>query len=298
MIQAMRYSEWSHTADAVHMILQMMGKVKLKRMPPQPEWNHALLYVTTNGFTTGLIPDGAHSFEILMNLADSTVQARCTTGRIDGFPLRGNHSIADYFAEFGKMLVSIGHPTHITKAPQEVANTTPFDEQKEAHGYDEAAARAYFDDCVFAHNALLSFASPIRSKKIMPSLFWGTFDMTTVIFSGLPKPFPGEGCIEKVAFDEQFVEFGFWPGDPVTDEPMFFVLPYPFLQKDLTGAPVSPKEAYYSPEKKEFFLPLRAVKDAADPVEAVRKFCEDAFRVVAKEEAWKDYEWFMTPLEC
>lgn len=297
-MQAMRYSQWQDTAHTLHMILQMMGKVKLKRMPSQPEWNHALLMATASGFTTGLIPDGLNSFEIVFDMHASQVEARCTSGLSAGFPVRGEKSVADYYAAFMGMLAYIGHATRINKIPQEVPNQTPFDKQQERHTYDAGSARNYFDTAIFARNALLTFASPIRSKKIQPQLFWGTFDMTTVLFSGLEKPFPGEGLIERVAFDEQFVEFGYWPGDTVVDEPSFFVLPYPFLTQDLPDEAVSPKEAYYSSAKKEYFLKLSDALAYDDPTEVVRKFCEDAFAMVVKAENWQDVQWFTKPLLC
>lgn len=297
-MQALPYSAWADTAHTLHMLLQMMGKIKLRLMPAQPEWNHTLLHMTPSGFTTGLIPHGNTSFDIHYDIAASTVSARCTTGLSASFPVRGEHSVAEYYARFRHMLAAIGHDTRFTVTPQEVPNTNPFPKQTDAHAYDVPSARAYFETCVFAHNALLTFAAPLRTKKILPSLFWGTFDMTTVLFSGRDEPFGGQGIIEQVAFDEQFIEFGYWPGDPKVDAPSFFALPYPFLTQNLTGAPVSPKSAYYSPEKKEFFLPLAAVLEEKDPMAAVRQFCEDVFAVVTKAEGWANVDWFVKPLLC
>lgn len=298
MITAVPYSEWAVTAETLHMILQMMGKVKLRRMDAQPEWNHALLYVTPGGFTTGLIPHGQSSFAVEIDLAASTVTARCTSGMTAGFTIGGVRSVASYYAEFNAMLAHIGHDTPINAIPQEMANTTPFDQQTTPYLWDAAAAHDYFDTCVFSRNALLTFASPFRNKKILPVLFWGTFDMTTVLFSGVERPFPGKGLIEQVAFDEQFIEFGFWPGDPATDEPSFFVLPYPFLEKDLSGSKVRPDGAFYSMAKKEYFLPLRVALAQPDPQQAVIDFCRDTFDVLSREEKWPDVQWFTKPLLC
>lgn len=298
MIKNRAYSEWADTAQTIHMTVQMMGKVKLAVMPSQPEWNHTLLQPTPSGYTTGLIPHGDTSFEILLDIEASRVVARCTTGRAADYPLGGERSISEYYGHFLDMLAYIGHSVKISKTPQEVVNTTPFDRQTEPLAYDASAARDYFDVSIFAHNALLSFASAYRGKKIMPSLFWGTFDNTTVLFSGAERPFAGEGIIEKVAFDEQMIEFGFWPGDPKVDEPSFFVLPYPFLEKDLSGSHVTPAEAYYSHEKKEFFLPLKDVLRHENPSQVVTKFCHDTFDVITKAEGWENVDWFVKPLDC
>ena len=295
-MEVYRYSEWRQTAETLHMILQMIGKTKLALMSPQPEWGLVLLTPTARGFTSGFISDGTNGFDIHLDLYDSKVSAYCIDGRVAQFSLRDNTSVSEYYSDFMQMLEDVScHPSILT-VPQEVGYDTRFEEQLEKREYSVPHAQAYFENCIFAYRALLQFSSPYRCKKLLPSLFWGTFDMTTILFAGVEKPFPGDHIIEKVAFDEQFVEFGFWPGDPVTDEPSFFVMPYPFLQTDLTGSAVSPKEAFFSTQKKEFFLPLRDVLQYADPVASLVQFCTDTFDLIAREENWPGMEWFCKPL--
>ena len=116
---------------------------------------------------------------------------------------------------------------------------------------------------------LSGFAAPFRGKKIPPSLFWGTFDMTTVLFSGKPCPFERTASIvERVAFDEQFVEFGFWPGDDATNDPSFFVLAYPFIEKG-SSSDANVDEAFFDVENSEYFLRLKDALRYDDPQAAV-----------------------------
>ena len=293
-----KYSEWSQTADTLHMILQMVGKTKLALMPSQPEWAHVLLAPTARGFTSGFISDGENGFDIYIDLYDSKVLAYCIDGRIAQFSLRNNASVSDYYRDFMQMLKDVSCEPTILTIPQEVGYTTRFEEQTEKRDYSAEHAQAYFENCIFAYRALLRFVSPYRCKKILPSLFWGTFDMTTVLLAGVDKPWPDPNghIIEKVAFDEQFVEFGFWPGDPATDDPTFFVMAYPFIEKDLSGRLTSPKEAFFSTQKKEFFLPLKDALLHSDPTAAVEQFCTDAFQVIANAEDWPNMEWFCKPL--
>ena len=292
-----KYSEWSQTAETLHMILQMIGKTKLALLPAQPEWGQILLSPTARGFTSGFISDGENGFDIYVDLYASEVIAYCIDGRVAQFSLRDDAYVSDYYRDFMKMLNDVSCQPTISTIPQEVGYDTRLEEQTEKRDYSAAHAQAYFENCIFAYRALTRFASPYRCKKILPSLFWGTFDMTTVLFSGLEKPFSGSGTIERVAFDEQFAEFGFWPGDPTTDEPSFFAMPYPFLKTDLTDKNISPKEAFFSTEKKEFFLPLKAVLQYEKPLAVVAQFCTDAFQVIAQEETWPNMEWFCKPLD-
>ncbi|MCL2746950.1 MAG: DUF5996 family protein, partial [Coriobacteriia bacterium] len=294
-MNVLNYRDWQDTCDTLHMILQMLGKVKLAKMPPQPEWKHCVLHITASGFTTGLIPGGAESVEVSVDVLAACVIVRSTSGECAQFPLVDGQSVADYYAQLMDALRHVEHSASICTIPQEVYLTDDFDKQTKAVDFDHRAAKDYFRMCLVAHDALTRFSSAYRGKKIAPSLFWGTFDLTTVLFSGAPKPFPGKGVIEETAFDEQLVEFGFWPGDPSAPDPALFVMAYPFITQELSSEDVSPKEAFFSKEKGEFFLPLSALATTAgagfEPAEVMTKFFEDAFRVVTTAEEWDNLEW-------
>ena len=144
--------------------------------------------------------------------------------------------------------------------------------------------------------ALSGFAAPFRGKKIPPSLFWGTFDMTTVLFSGKPCPFERTASIvERVAFDEQFVEFGFWPGDDATNDPSFFVLAYPFVEKG-SSSDANVDEAFFDAESSEYFLRLKDALRYDDPQAAVRRFCSSTFARIMERQNWERRDWFTEPL--
>lgn len=289
------YSQWRETCIALHMTTQMMGKVKLETMDPQPEWNHVLLDATPDGFTTGFVPHGKGGFEIQLRLDEPQVKAVSTSGEEASFVLESGASIADYYTRFTLMLEAVGHPVTIYPVPQEMFTQTPFYALTDPLAFDAAAAWRYFEQCLFAQGALLDFSAGFRGKKIQPSLFWGTLDMTCVLFSGKPCPFSGDGgIVERVAFDEQFVEFGFWPGDENADEPAFFVLAYPFLEGNMPT--VSVPGAYYDPASAEYFLKLEDVLRADDPHDTVMRFCHDAFVNIADRQRWERFDWFTRPL--
>lgn len=50
MLKTTRYDEWTDTALTLHMVSQMLGKAKLTRMDPQPEWQHIVLQLTAGGW--------------------------------------------------------------------------------------------------------------------------------------------------------------------------------------------------------------------------------------------------------
>ncbi len=296
MVKIIPYDQWSETAYTLHMIAQMMGKVKLVRMPAQPEWGHVVLHFTPQGFTTGLIPNGERSFAIHLNLDTSTVFAQTISGDTAGFSLRNNTSVSEYYNDFKKMLSTLVCDTIMNEVPQEMGTKIPFYDDIKKHDYDSCSARDFFQMYVYAYNALLDFSSPFRGKKLLPSFFWGTFDVSAILFSGKPSPFSGSGIIEVSGFDEQFFEVGFWAGDSSLTDPSFFIMPYPFIKEDLGGKPIRPDKAIWSPSKMEYFLSLKDALSYPDPQAMIREFFENSFHVVTAHENWMRMDWFTHPL--
>ena len=296
MIKAQNYSEWKKTAWALHMILQMMGKTKLALSYPEPGWNHALLHITPNGYTTGLIPYGSKSFSVDIDLRTSIVSLHSANGEFSGFTLQDNKSVSSYFASYNYLLDSMGFEVDITSTPQEVSDTTSFDKQTQRLEWDQKSALNYLYANQFAHNAISRFTASFRGKKISPGLFWATYDMTGILFSGKEAGDSGKREMGKPLFAEQRIEFGFWPGDPRWDKPALFAVSYPPDEKTYADDMVQPKEATYNHDYAEFFLPLEAVLQYEDPMAETVRFFEDAFSTYSKEN-WEDLNWFTKPLE-
>ncbi|MEA4853190.1 MAG: DUF5996 family protein [Christensenella sp.] len=296
MLTILKYEDWKDTAYVLHSISQMMGKVKLARMPSQPEWGQVVLLLTPQGFSTGLIPNGEKSFSIVLNFDTATVFAQTVSGETSGFSLRNHTSVSEYYRDFHHMLTMLACDTEISPVPQETPTQIPFPEDTAKYDYDNDAARAFFAMAVFAYGQLLDFVSPFRGKKLLPSFFWGTFDLSAILFSGMPCPFDGKGIIEENAFDERFVEFGFWPGDPANADPSFYVLPYPFLKSIGTQTKARPDKAAYSAQKSEYFLTLAAALSYREPQRAIQDFFGSVFHGVVKSEEWKDLAWLTKAL--
>jgi hypothetical protein len=291
-----KYSEWHDTAETVHLLLQMMGKVKLSRMEAQPEWNHVLLALTPRGFTTGLIPNGDDAFAIELDVYSASIKVESITGETSEFTLRGGTAISEYFGEFGNILKEVMCETEIYPGPQEMAVTTLFNDDHTPREYDREAAIDFFRMCVFAYEEIYKFISPFRGKRILPSFFWGTFDMTGVVFGGEEAPWTGNGIIEAGAFDENMMEFGFWPGDDGVDEPTFYILTYPFPTVDYTGAGVKPDKAIFGKTKAEFFLTLRDALSYDDPSAALQEFFSSGYEIFSKGQDWDACDWIEKPL--
>ena len=293
------YTEWQSTADTLHMLLQIVGKVKLARCDQRPEWAHARLYLTVDGMTTGIIPGDNSSFlELIVNFRKHHIEVRNNKYEYVKIPLKNGVTIAEYFKQIVEALKFIGSPTELNVRSQEFYDPVELDKDDKHRHYDEKAVVLFLENLLFAYKATSKFVSPFRGKIDFPAYYFGTMDLSAIVFSGEPAPFANKGKISYHAFDERNLEVGFWPGDPRATKPSFYAMPYPFLSS-LKGheGMIHPAKAVFVPEKKEFFFTLEDALSYDDPVEAVNTFYKSCFNIVQKIKRWDNLDWIIKPLE-
>ena len=293
----LNYTEWQNTADLVHLLLQMVGKVKLERCHKRPEWAHVRLYMTLDGLSSGIIPCSTSPFEIFVNLRKHQIEIHNEEGKSRTLPLEDGTSIAVYYHQFMDALEQIGAATEINIKPQEFYDPIPFDQDRKHHHYDKAAVELWLQNLLFAYGAMRQFLSGFRGKVDGPAYYFGTMDLTCIVYSGESAPFGMNKSISDHAFDERYFECGFWPGDVNYGKPAFYGLPYPFIE-DIQGHDdmLHPDKAFFLPAKKEFFLNLEDVFSYSDPANAVVQFCNSGLTIFNKLSPWKNYDWITTPL--
>lgn len=295
-IDLIRHSEWAETKFTLHLISQILGKIKLATAPQEPQWAHVALTVTPDGFSTGLLFANSHAFQIDVDIRNSRI-ALNVDGSVQNIELKTSKSIQQYYEEIFSALKAQDIPLAINLKPQEMAYTTPFDKDEAPREFHQPNALRGLRLFQFALLEQSNFVAPMRCRKMKPALFWGTFDVSMLILPGIMEPYPEDKTIEKAAFDEQMIEYGFWLGDELTDTPAFFVLPYPFLYKDLNDPSVKPPEAFYEKSKSEYFLMLDAVAEKDNPGEEIRQFFRSTFEMLRKELQWQQCDDYFTPLK-
>ena len=294
----LNYTDWQATADTLHMLLQMSGKVKLAHCEKRPEWAHIRQYLTLDGISTGIISCDPSPFEIRFNFRTNQVEFRNYNGKSDLVKLEDGKSIGAYYRQFLSALKEIGGPTEICVRPQEFYNPVDFDQDESHHSYNQKQALLWLDNMTFAYKALNVFLSPFRGKTTCPAYYFGTMDLSGLVFSGEPAPLGKNGTVMQYAFDERCYECGFWPGDPNFPEPAFYGMPYPFL-KELQGNEkfLRPDKAFYIPEKMEFFFKLKDILNYPNPERMVIDFCRSGFDLIQEINRWKNLDWITRPLE-
>ena len=62
------YKENKNEIMTMHLLSQIVGKIKLEYAAQEPQWAHVMLDITSRGFSTGLIKLDDSYFEIQINL--------------------------------------------------------------------------------------------------------------------------------------------------------------------------------------------------------------------------------------
>lgn len=257
----------------LQLISQILGKIKLNYAPQEPQWAHVILYITTRGFSTGTLKCNGIYFEIEANLANNVITIR-TTDNENNIQMTDGKSVRDYYYEIITVTQDLGLDIVINTKPQEMETKTPIDLDIEHHHYNRETATQILKWFQFANDVEMKFIAPLRKRKVYPGLFWGTFDVSCILIYKEHEPFPDDSkVIERAAFDEHMVEFGFWMGDDSFEYPTFFVLPYPFVSgKELEVTEDFPEGSYFSEQMAEYLIEMKSILEDANPEEIIQFF--------------------------
>lgn len=279
---------WRPTKDTLHLWAQVVGKVRLALAPPRNHWWHVPLYLHVDGITTGLLTQGATTFEIVINLADDRLDVRVRRGPRTGFPLSDGLSVAAFHAGVVEALGAIGVSVAMHAAPYGVPMHTPFAEDREHHSYDGGAARAWWDAVQWSRDVLEEFAGWFAGKTSPVHLFWHSLDLAVTRFDGrrAPGPPPADPVAAE-AYSHRVISFGFWAGDDVTPFPAYYAYAAP-EPDGLPEQPLTPAEARWQvgPTGALALLPYDAVRTATAPRGALLEFLESTYRTAARMAGW------------
>jgi Family of unknown function (DUF5996) len=279
------YDGWRTTKDTFHLYTQVAGKLRLALSPPEPEWGHVALYVTSRGLTTSPIPYAERTFEVQFDLIDHALRIDASDGQMFRVALEPR-TVADFFGIVMDALRALGIEVEITRMPSEIANPIPFDEDVVHASYDAALVREFWAALVQADRVLKVFRGSFLGRSTSVNFFWGTFDLAHTRYSGRPAdPPPGSGMIYRHSADAELFCTGFWPGDDRLPEPAFFAYAYP--RPDGIGrAEVDPPAAAWHDGVGEFILRYEDVRAAESPDDYLLAFVRSTYAASATLAGW------------
>ena len=286
---ALAYGEYQQTGRTLHLITQIVGKVRLAQTP----WlNHSWqtpLYVTPRGLTTGTIPHGARAFDVELDLIDAVLRVR-SDGPIAAVPLR-SVPIAEVYRQVMQALEAVGTPVRINRFPNEMDAAVPFDQDTAPRVFEPDQARRLWRALAQADRVLKLFRTSFLGKASPVHFFWGSFDLAVTRFSGRPAPpHPGgvphlPDAVAREAYSHEVSSAGFWPGGPGLEDAVFYSYAYP-EPAGFRASLIEPAGAVYDAAFGEFVLPYEAVRSAPDPDAALRAFLTSTYAAAADAAGW------------
>jgi hypothetical protein len=287
-LPSLPFDDWADTCDTLHLFFQIVGKIRLRLMPPRNHWWHVPLYVSARGATTGPIPWRLGSFEIEFDLVSHELVIRTDDGRTRTIPLPGL-SVAAFYERVLADLHSLGIDVKILATPFGVPHLTePFATDTRHNAYDRDFVASYHHVLVAVDGWLKTFSGRFTGKTSPVHLFWHSFDLAVTRFSGRRAPaMPAADRVTQEAYSHEVVSFGFWPGDPTFRQPAFYSYTAP-EPAGLSSTPLSPSDARWEARNGSSLavLPYDAVRAAERPGDAVLGFLESAYRAGARLANW------------
>ena len=282
---ALPYEAWSDTLDTLHLVLQIVGKVRVALSPKEPEWAHITLYVSARGLTTGPVPSNVGLFDVEADLLHHEVVVRTADGEIERVPLRAR-PVAEFWSDFNRALQKLGIEVALSPDAQEVPDPIPFPDDTTHASYDPAAATRFWRALTVIEPVFASFRADYRGKVSRVQFFWGSADLALTRFSGEPCPAPeGAGLLDREAHDAEQINVGWWPGNASYPKPAFYAYPYP-KPEGIEGADLGVPGAGWSTELGEFILDYDDVRAAPSPEVRLREFLDAVYAACATRANW------------
>ena len=285
------YSEWIETRITLHLILQMIGKIRLDRTPRKNHWWFITQYISVHGFTTSHIPcqDGLNTFEIVYDVHSSEVRIHTSFSEVRTIPLRKGVTIADFYQQFMAALSSLGIQVDILDKPFDLGIDKRFQEITEYCHYDREYIQRFWKILLWVDGVFNEFSGRFYGKTCPVQLYWHHMDLAVTRFSGKKAPpiDPGSRLSDKDAYSHEVISFGFWAGDDTVREPAFYSYTYP-SPADLDKEPLKPASAQWvdSNGSPMAFLTYNDLLKSGDPRGNLLDFLESSYQAGAKLANW------------
>jgi hypothetical protein len=284
------YSAWEETKTKLHLISQIVGKVRLELSPDTNHWWHAPLYVSARGLTTGMIPLDDGAFEVEFDLADHVVHTRGSAGVTTTVPLV-RISVAEFYSQFFEGLADIGSTAKIVAKPfdpDRVGSDTPFEKDTTHTAYNADYANRFWRVLVGIEPIFREFRGRFLGKCSPVHFFWHSFDLAVTRFSGRTAPVADDADpVTRQAYSHEVISAGFWPGDGSFREPAFYAYVHP-EPAGLEKETLRPDGAWWQPQNGTHMALLRYddFRTASDPRAALLDFLQSSYEAGAKLAQW------------
>ncbi|MFN2390518.1 MAG: DUF5996 family protein [Pyrinomonadaceae bacterium] len=291
-------SQWKPTKNTLHLYLQIVGKIRLALFPPMNHWWNVALYVSTRGLTTRPIPYGFGNFEIEFDFVEHQLKISTSGGAQKSFALADGLTVADFYKQVFENLHALGIEAKIKPIPYEAPSKTLFAEDTENKSYDKEYIERFRRILIGVDDIFEEFRGRFTGKSTPVHLFWHSFDLALTRFSGKPAPVrENAGTVEREAYSQEVISFGFWAGDDNIPAPAFYSYTAP-EPKGLTEEKLQPEAAFWGESNGSHLALLMydEARKAKSPRETILQFLESAYQAGTKRADWDTKKFVLKPL--
>jgi hypothetical protein len=282
---ALPFESWRETYATVHMWTQVVGKIALALTPRVNHFWNVAFHVTPRGLTTPLMAAGDVRLTMIFDFVDHRLIVECGDGRTERIALEPR-SVSEFYRLVMETLARLKIDVRIWTMPVEVPAPIRFEEDTVHASYDPAATQTCWRIFAAIAPVFEQFRSEFLGKCSPYHFFWGSFDMALTRFSGRRAPErPGADAVTRESYSHEVISHGFWPGNAVIGEPVFYAYAAPEPEGFKTAA-IKPEGALYHPEFGEFFLPYERVRTAPSPAADLLAFLKSTYAAAADRAGW------------
>ncbi len=290
------FDAWTDTRKTLHLLCQIVGKLRIAMYPRQNHWWHVPLYVTPRGLTTGTLyapSDPLLTLSIEIDLREPGglhVATNKGASEVVTLPYDGS-DCARLYRDLLDTLARVGVDVEILATPYELPWTaTPFPEDEQSRGFKDRWANRYFRALSWVDRTFNEYRGDFLGKQTPSHLFWHSFDLAVTRFSGRPNPKPASEFAnprDAEAYSHEVISVGFWPGDDKYPHAAFYgyVAPEP---DDLADQPLPIGEWIDAGGSHMARVDYDAIRAADDPREALLGFLRAVHAAGVRRAEWPD----------
>ncbi|MEM1219805.1 MAG: DUF5996 family protein [Bacteroidota bacterium] len=301
-LPALQYDQWAESRTTLHLILQIIGKAKLKLTPRKNHWWYITLKPSSRGISTYGIPlnDGLDALDIHLDIPARAVVLACSDGRVERIDLSSAPTVAQFYESFMEALAGFDLYPNFVKIPLDMAVKERFDQITEYHFYDWAMIEEFWKVMTWVKDVFQEFSGRFYGKTSPVHIYWHSLDITVTRFSGKrlsPDIAKGMRMFERDTYSHEQISCGFWAGDPKVPQAMFYSYTFP-SPAGLNQEPLEPTSANWNDANGSpmALLSYADVRASENPRATLLAFLESAYQAGAKRAGWPIGELTAPPL--
>ncbi|MEM6395117.1 MAG: DUF5996 family protein [Bacteroidota bacterium] len=296
----LEYNQWTDSRTTLHLILQIIGKAKLKLTPRKNHWWYITLHPSSRGISTYGIPlrGGLDTLDIHLDVERQAVILESSDIRVITIDLSQSPTVASFYAEYMAALADFELRPTFVMTPLDMAITERFDQITDYHHYNWSSIKEFWKVMLWNKGVFQEFSGRFYGKTCPVHIYWHSLDLAVTRFSGKRLPSDGEKTgrlFERDTYSHEQISAGFWAGDPKVPQPMYYSYTFP-APEGLDQEPLLPEEANWidSNGSPMATLPYEVVRTAENPRQTLLDFLESSYQAGAKRASW-DIDHLTTP---